>query len=106
MSFASELTSGQWARSTENWTITFCEFNQHLLRDIVPDFLWTVLFDGVPLFSEQGPMNDQCPKPNLFAYKDTSRAFATHSFSLSFVPQEMSLNIDIKLFLKFFWCFS
>ena len=40
-------------------------------------------------------MNDQCPLPNLLAYKDTSRACATHDFSLSFVPQEMSLNIDI-----------
>ena len=35
-----------------------------------------------------------CPFPNLLAYKGTSRAFARHSFSLSFVPQEMSLNID------------
>ena len=44
-------------------------------------------------------MNDHCPFPNLFAYRDTSRAFAKHSFSLSFVPQEMSLNIDINRIL-------
>ena len=36
-----------------------------------------------------------CPLPNFLAYKDTSPAFARHSFSLSFVPQGMSLNIDI-----------
>ena len=48
-------------------------------------------------------MNDHCPFPNLLAYKDTSRAFARHSSSMSFVPQEMSLNIDINriLLVKF-----
>ena len=35
----------------------------------------------------------------ILAYKDTSRAFARHSFSLSFDPQEMSLNIDINMIL-------
>ena len=40
-------------------------------------------------------MNDHCPFPNLLAYKDTSRAFVRHSSSLSFVPQEMSVNFDI-----------
>ena len=45
-------------------------------------------------FSELGPVNDHCPFPNLLAYRDTSLAFARHSVSLSFVPQEMSLNID------------
>ena len=40
-------------------------------------------------------MNDHCPIPNFFAFQDTTLAFATHSFSLSFVPQERSLNIDI-----------
>ena len=37
--------------------------------------------------------------PNLFAYRETRLAFATHSFSLSFDPQEMSLNIDINMIL-------
>ena len=50
-------------------------------------------------FWEPGPMNDHCPLPNLFAYKETTFAFARHSFSLSFVPQEMSLNIDINKIL-------
>ena len=44
-------------------------------------------------------MNDQCPVPNLLAYKDTTRACARHSSSLSFVPQEMSLNIDMNRIL-------
>ena len=41
-------------------------------------------------------MNDHSPLQYLLAYKDTSRAFARHS---SLVPQEMSLNIDIKRIL-------
>ena len=44
-------------------------------------------------------MNDHCPSPNFFAYKDTSLAFAKHSFSLSFVPLEMLLNIDMNRIL-------
>ena len=52
-------------------------------------------FKECHFFSEPGPKNDQCPVPNFLAQKDTSRAFARHSFSLSFVPQEMSPNIDM-----------
>ena len=37
--------------------------------------------------------------PNFLAYKDTTLACARHSSSLSFVPQEMSLNIDINRIL-------
>ena len=44
-------------------------------------------------------MNDHCPLPNHFAYKDTSRAFVRHSVSLSLVPREMSLNIDMNRIL-------
>ena len=44
-------------------------------------------------------MNDQCPIPNFFAYIETTLAFAKHSLSLSFVPEEMSLNIDMKRIL-------
>ena len=36
---------------------------------------------------------------NLVAYRDTRLAFARHSVSLSFVPQEMSLNIDMNMIL-------
>ena len=45
-------------------------------------------------------MNDQCPFPNLpCIQRYWSLAFAKHSSSLSFVPQEMSLNIDINKIL-------
>ena len=44
-------------------------------------------------------MNDHCPLPNFLAYKDTSRAFAKHYCSLSLIPQEMSLNIDMNRIL-------
>ena len=37
--------------------------------------------------------------PNLFVYRETSLAFAKHSCSLSFDPQEMSLNIDTNMIL-------
>ena len=50
-------------------------------------------------FSEPGPMNDHCPVPNFLAYKDTTRACARHSCSLSLFPQEMSLNFDINRIL-------
>ena len=44
-------------------------------------------------------MNDHCLFPNLFTYGETSLAFANHSFSWSFDPQEMSLNIDMNMIL-------
>ena len=50
-------------------------------------------------FSEPGPINDHCPFPNFFASMETTLAFATHSSSLSFLSQEMSLNIDINKIL-------
>ena len=49
VSFALELTPGQWSRSTENWTCALGEFNQHLFRDMVPDSLGTVLFHRIQL---------------------------------------------------------
>ena len=49
MSFAVELTSGQWSRRTENWTSALSEFQQHPFYNFVPNSLWTVLFDWVPL---------------------------------------------------------
>ena len=45
---------------------------------------------------------------NFLAYKDTTfSVWPRHSSSLSFVPQEMSLNIDMNRILpvKSFWCF-
>ena len=40
-------------------------------------------------------MNDHCPIPNFYASMETTLALATHSSSLSFLSQEMLLNIDI-----------
>ena len=37
MSFAVELTSGQWGRCTENWTSAFGKFHQHPFCNFVPD---------------------------------------------------------------------
>ena len=88
MSFAFELTSGQWARSAENWTSALSH---------TPCGLSSLI--QYHRFSEPGPINDHCPFPNLLAYRDTSLAFARHSFSFSFVPQETSLNIDINRIL-------
>ena len=36
MSFAFELTSGLWSRTTENWTSAFCESHQHPFSNTVP----------------------------------------------------------------------
>ena len=52
------------------------------------------------LFSEAGPVNDHCPTPNFYATTETTFAFVTDSFSLSFAPQEMSLSIDMKEFFQ------
>ena len=43
MSFAFELTSGQWTCSAENWPSAFCEFHKHSFSNNVPYSLWTVL---------------------------------------------------------------
>ena len=93
VSFAFEFTFGQWSRSTENRTSAFGDFYQHLFRDILSSFI------AYHFFSERRPMNDHCPVPNFLAYKDTTLACARHSSSLSFVPQEMSLNIDMNKIL-------
>ena len=50
-------------------------------------------------FSELGPRNDHCPIPNLLASDFTDSAFLKHSSMLSFLSQEMSLNIDINRIL-------
>ena len=44
-------------------------------------------------------MKDQRPIPNLFANIFTNSAFFKHSALLSFLSQEMSLNIDINRIL-------
>ena len=100
VSFAFEITPGQWSCCTENWTPTFCEFQQHFVRNMIPSSLWAILFSiEYHFLSETGPINDHCPIPNFFASMETTLEFAPHSFSLPLPSQEMSLNIDIKRIL-------
>ena len=54
----------------------------------------TILFSRIPLLSEPGPINDQCPIPNFFENTLTTLAIAKHSSLLPFLSQEMSVNID------------
>ena len=99
MSFGFDSTSGQWARSAEDWTSALSEFQQHPFCNflsLTPCGLSSLI--QYHFFPEPGPMNDHCPFPNLFACRETSVAFATHCSSLTFVPQ-MSLNIDINRIL-------
>ena len=91
MSFAFENTPGQWSRCTESRMSAFCEFQQHIFRDMIPSSLWTMY--------EPGPLNDHCPIPNFLASTLTTPAFAKHSSLLPFLSQEMSLNIDINKIL-------
>ena len=101
MTFAFESTSGQWTCSTENWTSAFCKFsNNNILSAILSHSLCGLSsLIEYHFFSEPGPINDHCPFPNLFAKRETRLAFDMHSFSLSLDPQEMSLNIDMKIIL-------
>ena len=61
-------------------------------------------FKEYHFFSEPGPMNDHCLVPNFLAHKDTTSACARHISSLCFVPQEMSLNIDMNRILPVKFC--
>ena len=47
--FAFQHSSGQWARGSEDWMSAFCECHHHPFRHFVPDSLWTVFTDRVPL---------------------------------------------------------
>ena len=42
-SFAFQLTPGQWGRCTEDRMSAFCEFQQHVFRNMVPSSLRTIL---------------------------------------------------------------
>ena len=99
VSFAFELTPGQWSRCTENWTTAFGEFHQHLFRDVIPNSLWIVLFHRIPFLLGTWTTNDHRPLPNFFASVETTSTFAKHFSSLSFSSQEMSLDIDINRML-------
>ena len=84
-------------RGSEDWVCAFAEFYHHQLNNFVPFSLWTVFTNRVPLFSDPSPKNDHCPAPNLFAKRETSLAFDSHSFLLCLDLHEMSLNIDMKM---------
>ena len=98
VSFALENTPGQQSRCTESGMSAFCEFQQHLVCDMIPSSLWTVVC-RIPLLYKTWSNNDHCPIPNLLANTLTTLAFAKLSSLLPFLSQEMSLNIDIKRIL-------
>ena len=75
----------------------FCECYHHLFGHFVPFNLWTIFTDRISLVSDPGPKNDHCPAQNLFANRETSWAFDSQSFLLSFDLLDMSLNIDMKI---------
>ena len=87
VSFASEFTTGQWSRCTENRTCAFGKFQQHLFRDMVPNSLWTVLFHRISLLFGNWPINNHCPIPNIFASSSTTLVFAKHSFYRLLCPK-------------------
>ena len=67
VSLASESTSGQRTRGTENWTSAFCKLHQHPFGQKC----LILLVDCFSLiqchfFSEPGPINDHCPFSKSF----------------------------------------
>ena len=60
-SFALELTLGQWSRCTESRMTAFCKFQQHLLRNVIPGSLWTIL-GRIPLLFRT--WSTKLPLPN------------------------------------------
>ena len=48
VSFAFELTPGQWSRCTENWTSVLFEFHEYLFRDMIPNSLRDIHFHWIP----------------------------------------------------------
>ena len=81
--FAFKHSSGQWTRGSEDW-VSHSPCGRSLLIEY-------------HFFSDPGPRNDHCPAPNLFAKRETSWAFDSHSFLLSLDHHEMSLNINMKM---------
>ena len=73
--------------------------NSIFVRDVIPSSLRTIFSAEVPLLFRTWTNNDHCPTPNFFASMETTLSCASHSSSLSFLSQEMSLNIDINKIL-------
>ena len=95
--FAFELTSGQWTRGSKDWMSAFSECDHHQFSHFVPFTLWTIFTDRIPLSLNQDREMTIVLLRIFFANGETSWAFDSHSFLLSFDPQEMSLNIDMKI---------
>ena len=56
-------------------------------------------------FSEPGPRKDHCPVPNLLACTETSRAFDSHSFSMSLDPHDVVKHRhEHDLSCEILWC--
>ena len=98
VSFAFELTPGQWSCCTENRVSTFCKFQQHLFCNVVPGSLWAIL-GRIPLlfrtWSNKRPLSNTKSSRKYFHGFGICQAFII----VAFLSQEMSLNIDIKRIL-------
>ena len=70
VSFASEFTSRQRCRSTENRTSTLSEFQEHPFFNFyqIPCGLFSSIEDN--FISAPGPINNHCPVPNFRAYRE------------------------------------
>ena len=100
MSCTFELISGQWSRSTENWTSAFDEFHQHLFRNIVPDSLWTALFDRVALFLRTRTNEWPLSFTQFSCIQRYESSVCQTFLFIASCPQEMSLNIDMNRILS------
>ena len=98
LSFAFELTSGQWTHGSGNW-VSASQISNSISSAILSQAPSGLFSEEYHFFSEPSPINDHCPIPKLLASTFTTSAFAKHSSFLPFLSQEMSLNIDINKIL-------
>ena len=99
MSFAFELTPRQWSRCTENRTSAFCEFQQHLFRDVIPNSLRTILFHRIQFLLRTWTNKRPLSYTKLLCKCGDDFSICHTFFSMSFLSQEMSVNIDINKIL-------
>ena len=86
MSFALELTPGQWSRGTEGRMSASCKFQQHLLCNVVLGSLWTVL-GRIPLFlrtwSNKWPLSNTKFSRKYFHDSGICQTFTFVAFSVT-----------------------
>ena len=86
MSFALELTPGQWSRCTENRMSAFCEFQEHFFRDMIPGSLWTVL-GRIPFllrtWTNKWPLSNTKTSRKYFHDSGICQAFIFVAFSVT-----------------------